>query len=403
MQRDLRIDLLRGIGILMIAVDHLAALLQAAHPAGFVNPFVTWTRIGWSSAAEFFVFFSGFVVGLVYVKTFESRGALLLQARAVHRAWQIYVANILALIAVILAMPLAGGAAEAMAQVTRIAALNDAASWYAFLTLRDAPLYFEILHLYVLLLLFAPAIVICARFNAAATAVASLLLWAWVQATADPSQWTFNPAAWQLLFVLGAVCSVAGLVDKARLWLSSRRLLAFTTTLLVLAFVVKAAGKGQWSLPLLGAFELAGTDKSELAPLRLAHFLVSIVFVFQVVPGNAVVSGSRLLRTVASVGRSSLECFCASTVLAYAFTAVLLRTGVFGPLPLLASGVVLVLLLCAWAPMVDWIKSEPWRRSVSAIGETKPQRDERQAARARADNFSSMPPPAARVDFQKIR
>ena len=87
MQRDLRIDIGRGLGVLMIALDHLAGAVDRLLPDQFVVAFVTWSRIGWSSAAEFFVFFSGYLVGLVYTRTLTARGPMLMQARATHRAW----------------------------------------------------------------------------------------------------------------------------------------------------------------------------------------------------------------------------------------------------------------------------------------------------------------------------
>jgi len=397
MQRDLRIDLLRGIGILMIALDHLAALVQALHPAAFVNPFVTWTRVGWSSAAEFFVFFSGYVVGLVYLKTFDRRGSALLQARALHRAWQIYVANILTLIAVVVILNLAGSAGEAVARVTSVAALAEGNSWVGFLSMRSAPMYFEILHLYVVLLLFAPLVVIAARFNVAATVACSALLWLWVQTTTGTPQWNFNPCAWQLIFVLGAACSIGGVLEKARGWLASRRGLVLTTALLGAALFMKAADKSGSTLPLLGTLELPGTSKQDLGPLRLAHFLVSVVFVFQIVPAAAAISASRVLRSLATVGQRSLECFCASTMLVFAAACVLMRTVTFGPLALLGSGSLIVLLLCAWAPLLGWIKAEPWRRS-------EPSRAAGKASQGRvpADGLSSLQaPPVAHVDFRR--
>src|SRR6476620_11571969 len=56
-KRDLRLDLLRGIGQWMIFLDHI--------PYNFVNWF-TLRNYGFSDAAEIFVFISGYSIGFAY-------------------------------------------------------------------------------------------------------------------------------------------------------------------------------------------------------------------------------------------------------------------------------------------------------------------------------------------------
>ena len=54
-ERDLRLDLLRGLGLWMIFLDHIP------------NDVVAWLTLrnyGFSDAAEFFVFISGYLAGL---------------------------------------------------------------------------------------------------------------------------------------------------------------------------------------------------------------------------------------------------------------------------------------------------------------------------------------------------
>src|SRR5688500_2822935 len=166
----------------MIAVDHLAGAVDRLLPNDFVVPFVTWSRIGWSSAAEFFVFFSGYLVGLVYVRTLDARGPALLQARALHRAWEIYAANALTLLVVVLllyATPLGGSGLTASAFFDRLT--DGAHGWVAFLTLQQAPMFFEILQLYVVLLIVAPAFLLLARRHVGLAFALSLAIWVVVQ------------------------------------------------------------------------------------------------------------------------------------------------------------------------------------------------------------------------------
>jgi hypothetical protein len=370
MQRDLRIDAIRGGGILMIAVDHFSGLAQAIAVQPFVMPFPTWTRIGWSSAAEFFVFFSGYILALVYSRTLERQGPLLLQARAVHRAWQIYVANLLTLCAVLLALSTPALSSESLEMSTGIAALfGTQASWHetnrliSFLSLRDAPAFFEILHLYVVLLLVAPLLLIAARLSRLAVLGGSLAMWLCVQV--DPGlnipDWHFNPFAWQLMFVLGMLCSVTRVFERIDALRGRRVLLTGSAAVLGFAALLKTIDKAGWALPLIGAIDIPGIDKPVLGPLRVVHFIASVILITQIVPDSPRLASSRLAGIVARIGQHSLECFCFSTLLAYIGAAALARMQPFGSGSVFVTGCVIVLLLCASAPFLLWFRSEPWR------------------------------------------
>ena len=66
-ERDLRLDLFRGAGLWMIFLDHI--------PDDFVA-WLTLKNYGFSDAAEFFVFISGYLAGFIY----EALGELSLAA-----------------------------------------------------------------------------------------------------------------------------------------------------------------------------------------------------------------------------------------------------------------------------------------------------------------------------------
>src|SRR5215831_6593441 len=85
-ERDLRLDFFRGIGLWMIFLDHI--------PHDVVG-WLTLRNYGFSDAAEFFVFISGYLVGFIYTPVV--RGGLFLAAlkRLWKRAGQLYVAHIL--------------------------------------------------------------------------------------------------------------------------------------------------------------------------------------------------------------------------------------------------------------------------------------------------------------------
>lgn len=373
MRRDLSIDLVRGAGVLMIAVDHLGGLLKLGAGAAVAFPFVTWTRVGWSSAAEFFVFFSGYLVGLIYTQTLQKQGIALAYARAAHRSWQIYVANLLTLCAVLILLRLPLLASPPLETATALNLLTDAnaiGGLIGFLTLQSAPAYFEILHLYIALLLVAPLLLLVARMSMLVALACSAAVWACVQWNPqfNLAGWNFNPFAWQLVFILGMLCSVGGVFEKLRNHFGRRTVLFVTGSFLLLALGVKIVDKAGWSLPLIGQIDVTGINRTSVGPLLLLHFLVSVAFVMQVVPQGDVIARSALGRLVARVGQYSLECFCASTVFVYAAAAWMTRTGTTHPVAVFGVGVAIIALVCLWAGLMNWLKAQPWRGKAATHG-----------------------------------
>src|SRR5258708_31623555 len=85
-ERDLRLDLFRGIGLWMIFLDHIPHDVVA---------WLTLRNYGFSDAAEFFVFSSGYLAGYIYGPIVRGGNLLAATKRLVMRAWQMYVAHIL--------------------------------------------------------------------------------------------------------------------------------------------------------------------------------------------------------------------------------------------------------------------------------------------------------------------
>src|SRR5262244_1638965 len=85
-QRELRLDLFRGLALWLIYIDHVSPDL------------LTWFTIrnyGFSDAAEIFIFISGFTAALVYVRATFEAGIVTGTARILRRVWQIYTAHVL--------------------------------------------------------------------------------------------------------------------------------------------------------------------------------------------------------------------------------------------------------------------------------------------------------------------
>jgi hypothetical protein len=84
-ERDLRLDVFRGIALWLIFLDHI--------PSNIVS-WITIRNYGFSDATEIFIFISGYTAAFVYGRSMRERGFVVSSARILKRAWQIYVAHI---------------------------------------------------------------------------------------------------------------------------------------------------------------------------------------------------------------------------------------------------------------------------------------------------------------------
>src|SRR5512141_1230906 len=84
-ERDLRLDLFRGLALWLIFLDHI--------PSNAVS-WITIRNYGFSDATEIFVFISGYTAAFVYGRAMMVTGFIVAAARVLKRAWQIYVAHV---------------------------------------------------------------------------------------------------------------------------------------------------------------------------------------------------------------------------------------------------------------------------------------------------------------------
>jgi hypothetical protein len=83
--RELRIDLFRGLALWLIFIDHMSPDL------------LTWFTIrnyGFSDATEIFIFISGYTAAFVYGRAMLQAGFVIATARIMRRVWQIYLAHV---------------------------------------------------------------------------------------------------------------------------------------------------------------------------------------------------------------------------------------------------------------------------------------------------------------------
>ncbi len=310
--RDPRIDVMRGLALLMIFVDHLP---------GNVLGWFTLHIYGFADAAEVFVLLAGFASMLAYGKVFlrSSTGAGL--RRLALRCLRIYGTHaglLLATLAIV----------QVWSQVFRVAPVTAAPLLDAGLpglmrglALQALPGYLDILPLYVVLLACFPALFWAMRRNVRLALAGSAAIWLVTQFYhqlnfpnwLDPGGWYFDPFSWQFLFALGAALALymsrhGGDLPR-RPWLT-----ALCWTYLAFALVQTFPWK-EWHLPSLRPLTLPTSDKSHLEAFRILDILALMQVIFSARATRAM-ARHWTARAFEACGRHSLDIFALGCLLA---------------------------------------------------------------------------------------
>jgi hypothetical protein len=319
-ERELRLDLFRGLALWLIFVDHVSPDL------------LTWFTIrnyGFSDAAEIFIFISGYTAAFVYGRAMLQSGFVIATARILKRVWQIYLAHMflltimLAEVCYVVAMVDNPFYSEEMGIVHFFK--QPGATMVQALLLRFRPLNMDVLPLYIVLMFFLPVILLLMRWRPNVTLALSVVLyflrWRYdLYLTAYPAGfWAFNPFAWQLLFVFGAWCALGGARPISRI-LSSGITLWISFAYVLAAFCVTLT----WYFPQLSHLMprrleqwIYPISKTDFDVLRFVHFLALAAITVRFVPGDWPGLKSRWLRPLILCGQHSLEIFCFSIFLAF--------------------------------------------------------------------------------------
>jgi hypothetical protein len=345
------VDLWRGFALVTIFVNHIP---------GNALESLTHKNFGFSDASETFVLLAGVAAAFAYLPKFLAGDGLRSTLKVVLRAFHLYLVH-LAILCVAGAIIVAAALrtddiriAEAMQFDLFLAAPGPAL--IGFVTLGHQPAFLNILPLYVLMLLFAPLLMLGMRIAPAVTLVGSASLYVVTQLLdlKPPSYplegaWFFNPFAWQFLFAIGLV--VGHRLASGRpanppgwlVWLSAAYLagaLIWSRTGLFLDHA--------WGLPHF----VWDFDKANLHLPRLLHALALAVVVSRL-PMERWIARFRALQPLVLMGRQSLAVFGLGTVLSLLAQA--LRIAVGGEMMLdmllISSGLLLQVVL-AW--VLEW-------------------------------------------------
>src|SRR5579872_6670743 len=357
-ERELRLDLFRGLALWLIFIDHLPQNL------------LTWLTIrnyGFSDATEIFIFISGYTASFVYGRAMRDVGFVVATARILRRVWQIYVAHVFLFTIFLAEISYVATSFENPLYSEEMGIMDflkqpDVTIVQALL-LRFRPVNMDVLPLYIVLMLALPLILVLMRWRADLTLALSVLLYAatWeydLYFSSYPNGvWMFNPLAWQLLFVFGAWCALGGARRMHRI-LSSNVTLWVSVAYLIAAFFVTLT----WYVPQLGHVLprqleqwMYPIDKTDLDVLRFAHFLALAAITVRFLPREWPGLKSPWLKPLILCGQHSLEIFCLGVFLAFAGHFVLAEVSGGAAMHLLVSlcGIV-IMSSVAW--LISWYK-----------------------------------------------
>jgi hypothetical protein len=308
------IDFWRGVVLIAILVDHIPGnLLESLTPRNF----------GLSDSSEAFVFLSGLSVGMVYLPRARRLGLPAVTRGCLQRALKIYGVHIgltvAALVIFACAWRLSGVDDLIAAHGRSFVFASPATSLIGVALLSHQLGYFNILPLYVLLMLWAPLALALALRSVGLALLASIGVYvasrmfnldlpSWPEA----GGWFFNPFAWQLVFTIGLVSAIVWRDGAPR---AAPGLVALSVGAIAMSAMVTTSAAG-----LAPGFRDAASvhldlAKQDLGLARLAHF-AALAYLLAVAPklprlGIVVSVG----RAVQSLGRHSLAVFAVGSVL----------------------------------------------------------------------------------------
>ncbi len=313
MQRDQRIDTIRGLLLVIMTIDHFGGRLAL----------YTSETLGYVSALEGFLFLSAFVFASVYLR--YARQPLKLLAKSLSRAALIYRYHLVLLLCVPLLVALAPVYRDSLRNWVLPYFQDPLYYGFKSLLLLHQPVYMDILPVYFFLVLLSPLVLLaCLRGWSRTVLLLSLLLWLGSHfvnpvrflagSLCDHCRYGFlNILAWQLLWV-------SGLVIGFRRF-SGRPVAPPRQPFMILALVVIAVVlflvRHQW---VATPFPLASlVNRENLGWLRLVNFFV-VLALLSAALGR--VPSQWGVKWLSFIGRYSIQVFSFHVFLAYAMLPV---------------------------------------------------------------------------------
>ncbi len=347
-QRLLELDFFRGLVLLVIVVDHIG---------GSVLSRITLHAYALCDAAEVFVFLGGFATAIAYEQLATRHTEAVARKRFIQRAFEIYrafliTAGLMLLITAVLNAFAIKGPNMPIHDLegllhTPLTVLQD------ILMFRRQPYLASVLPMYAFFALLAPLALPLARSKPLLLIVVSAGLWmasprigAYLPGI-DNIPWDFNPAAWQLLFVLGVLSRCQPVYTVL-----SKGPAAWFVGVAACVMIVA----GVYYRLRIEPFPIDPAIKRNLGWPRLLNFLAIAWFAAKLVHLGWMKKITRATPWISAIGRQGLLCFVLGTGISLAVDSLLYAaTGGYLNIPLgLMADAVAIGLLCTIA---KWCES----------------------------------------------
>lgn len=299
------IDFFRGLMLIIITLNHLGGPLR----------FLFWQPIGFVSAAEGFIFLSGFVYGLVYTKDFLSNNFKHTFIKSLKRTGVIYFYHILTLLIVI---------TPVIFNLWEIQALNCFSefplySTLSFLIFTNQPKNMDILPMYIIFILLGP-LVLKGFINGKVIPIAiiSIIVWllgrkiAYYVFPAENVCYLnlsfFNIFCWQILFFAG--CFLGYLkANKKKLFPLNK--IVFIAAIVL--FVIFAISRHLYSDFILIKAIRHFASRENLGFARLLNFSILTYIIYYLSSQGKNIN----VEWISFLGRHSIHVFVFSIILVY--------------------------------------------------------------------------------------
>jgi hypothetical protein len=312
------IDFWRGIALITIFVNHV--------PGIYYERF-THRNFSLSDSADLFVFLAGWAVSMVVNRPQSGPTIAQVFSRLWGRALTIYAAHIMIIMIGIAMLALAARWLDLpllLSWHNAARVFYDPPDTHIGLVLLTHQLgYFDILPLYVVLMLMAPIMVLIGRLWPDGLLPISLVVYLLVltfeinlPSWPNSGSWFFNPLAWQLLFVAGYVLGQdRGIGSVVRQHLYPIRIIALPIVLAGAVMVSYSMWPDPTRMPDPKLLFVA--NKTFVTPIRVIQFL-ALVAVMSIAFPYIMRMLPRMTNFFSMLGRNSLNVFCVGSLLSLA-------------------------------------------------------------------------------------
>ncbi len=321
LDRDLRVDVVRGFALWAIFVNHTP---------GNVMGFLTPRNYTLSDATEAFVLLAGYAAGLSYGRVMDRQGWFFAASRVMGRVFTLYVAHIFLFVVFTAQVGLSAAGIDSAVYLDELHldpfASDPYRALFEALLLRYQPSFLNILPLYIVVLAMFAAVMPLIRKPWLMLGVSTAV---WLAARVFditlPSwrgeDWFFNPLAWQLLFFIGCAIgySPPGGAPISVPWRPWAGALCVLLLIAGAAMTVLIFFKWDFTEARLPAFApfLAAIDKASLHPLRLLTMLALTYLIAHGVRRDAGWLRRGPALVLALLGQQALPVFCAGIALSF--------------------------------------------------------------------------------------